>query len=129
MDKFLSLVISGTVTGGIYSIMASGLVLTYTTSGIFNFAQGAIAFAVAYFYYQLNSGGMPIVPAAILSILIFAPLMGYALDKLLLRRLGEAPVYAKVVGTIGLLVAIPNFMQWVVVTIGNGIFHLSLIHI
>jgi branched-subunit amino acid ABC-type transport system permease component len=31
MDKFLSLVISGTVTGGIYSIMASGLVLTYTT--------------------------------------------------------------------------------------------------
>ena len=123
MDKFLSLVISGTVTGGIYSIMASGLVLTYTTSGIFNFAQGAIAFAVAYFYYQLNSGGMPIVPAAILSILIFAPLMGYALDKLLLRRLGEAPVYAKVVGTIGLLVAIPNFMEWVVVTIGNGIFH------
>jgi ABC-type branched-subunit amino acid transport system ATPase component/branched-subunit amino acid ABC-type transport system permease component len=123
MDKFLSLVISGTVTGGIYSIMASGLVLTYTTSGIFNFAQGAIAFAVAYFYYQLNSGGMPIVPAAILSILIFAPLMGFALDRLLLRRLGEAPVYAKVVGTIGLLVAIPNFMQWVVVTLGNGVFH------
>ena len=123
MDKFLSLVISGTVTGGIYSIMASGLVLTYTTSGIFNFAQGAIAFAVAYFYYQLNSGGMPIIPAAILSILIFAPLMGFALDRLLLRRLSEAPVYAKVVGTIGLLVAIPNFMQWVVVTLGNGVFH------
>ena len=123
MDKFLSLVISGTVTGGIYSIMASGLVLTYTTSGIFNFAQGAIAFAVAYFYYQLNSGGMPIVPAAILSILVFAPLMGFALDRLLLRRLAEAPVYAKVVGTIGLLVAIPNFMQWVVVTLGNGVFH------
>ena len=123
MDKFLSLVISGTVTGGIYSIMASGLVLTYTTSGIFNFAQGAIAFAVAYFYYQLNSGGMPIVPAAIISILIFAPLMGFALDRLLLRRLSEAPVYAKVVGTIGLLVAIPNFMQWVVVTLGNGVFH------
>jgi len=127
MDKFLSLVISGTVTGGIYSIMASGLVLTYTTSGIFNFAQGAIAFAVAYFYYQLNSGGVPIVPAAILSILVFAPLMGFALDRLLLRRLGEAPVYARVVGTIGLLVAIPNFMQWVVVTIGNNVFHMGLV--
>ena len=127
MDKFLSLVISGTVTGGIYSIMASGLVLTYTTSGIFNFAQGAIAFAVAYFYYQLNSGGMPIVPAAILSILVFAPLMGFALDRLLLRRLGEAPVYAKVVGTIGLLVAIPNFMQFMVVTVGKSIFHLHLV--
>ena len=127
MDKLLSLVISGTVTGGIYSIMASGLVLTYTTSGIFNFAQGAIAFAVAYFYYQLNSGGMPIVPAAILSILVFAPLMGFALDRLLLRRLAEAPVYARVVGTIGLLVAIPSFMQWAVVTIGNNIFHMGLV--
>jgi ABC-type branched-subunit amino acid transport system ATPase component/branched-subunit amino acid ABC-type transport system permease component len=127
MDKFLSLVISGTVTGGIYSIMASGLVLTYTTSGIFNFAQGAIAFAVAYFYYQLNSGGMPIVPAAILSVLVFAPLMGLALDRLLLRRLGEAPVYARIVGTIGLLVAIPNLMQWLVVTVGNSVLHLGLV--
>jgi ABC-type branched-subunit amino acid transport system ATPase component/branched-subunit amino acid ABC-type transport system permease component len=127
MNKLLSLVISGTVTGGIYSIMGSGLVLTYTTSGIFNFAQGAIAFAVAYFYYQLNSGGMPIVPAAILSILVFAPLMGFALDRLLLRRLAEAPVYARVVGTIGLLVAIPSFMQWVVVTIANSVFHANLV--
>ena len=127
MDKFLSLVISGAVTGGIYSIMASGLVLTYTTSGIFNFAQGAIAFAVAYFYYQLNSGGMPIVPAAILSVLVFAPLMGLALDRLLLRRLGEAPVYARIVGTIGLLVAIPNLMQWLVVTLGNSVLHMNLV--
>ena len=127
MNKLLSLVISGTVTGGIYSIIASGLVLTYTTSGIFNFAQGAIAFAVAYFYYQLNSGGMPIVPAAILSILVFAPLMGFALDRLLLRRLAEAPVYARVVGTIGLLVAIPSFMQWVIVTVGNNVFHAGLV--
>ena len=41
---------SGLVTGAIYSIMASGLVLTYTTSGIFNFAHGAIAFTTAYLY-------------------------------------------------------------------------------
>ena len=45
VDNFLNLVISGIVTGAIYSIMASGLVLTYQTSGIFNFAHGAIAFA------------------------------------------------------------------------------------
>ena len=56
MDKFLNLVISGTVTGAIYSIMASGLVLTYQTSGIFNFAHAAVAFTSAYLYFQLNSG-------------------------------------------------------------------------
>ena len=96
MDKLLSLVISGAVTGAIYSIMASGLVLTYTTSGFFNFAQGAIAFAVAYFYYQLHTFGVPIVPAALLSVLIFAPLMGLVLDRLLLRSLARAPVYAEI---------------------------------
>ena len=56
MTQFLNLVLSGLVTGAIYSIMASGLVLTYTTSGIFNFAHGAIAFSTAYLYYQLNYG-------------------------------------------------------------------------
>jgi len=48
VDKFLNLVASGLVTGAIYSIMASGLVLTYTTAGIFNFAHGAVAFTTAY---------------------------------------------------------------------------------
>ena len=59
--------------------MASGLVLTYQTSGIFNFAHGAVAFTTAFFYYQLHTGqGIPIVPAAILSVLVFAPLLGLA---------------------------------------------------
>jgi len=109
VDTFLNLVISGIVTGAIYSIMASGLVLTYQTSGIFNFAHGAIAFATAYFYYQLHTGqGVPIIPAAILAVLIFAPLMGIILDAILLRRLASAPIYPRIVGTIGLLVALPN---------------------
>ena len=120
MQKFWNLVLSGAVTGAIYSIMASGLVLTYQTSGIFNFAHGAVAFATAYFYYQLHTGqGIPIVPAAILSVLVFAPLLGLGLDRILLRRLATAPIYARIVGTIGLLVALPAFMLWLVESVGN----------
>jgi branched-subunit amino acid ABC-type transport system permease component/ABC-type branched-subunit amino acid transport system ATPase component len=127
VTKFLNLSLSGAVTGAIYSIMASGLVLTYSTSGIFNFAHGAIAFAAAYLYYQLNTGqGLPIVPSVIIVAFIFTPLLGLLLDRVLLRRLAQAPVYARVVGTIGLLVALPNLVQWIVVTLGNGVFHLGL---
>jgi ABC-type branched-subunit amino acid transport system ATPase component/branched-subunit amino acid ABC-type transport system permease component len=127
LDKLLNLVISGAVTGAIYSIMASGLVLTYTTSGIFNFAHGAVAFATAYLYYQLNTGlGVPIVPAIVICVLVFAPLLGLALDRILLRRLSSAPVYARIVGTIGLLVALPALMQFLVVTVGNDILDLGL---
>ena len=77
MNQFVNLVLSGLVTGAIYSIMATGLVLTYTTSGIFNFAHGAVAFATAYLYYQLNTGlGVPIVPSVIISVFVFAPAVG-----------------------------------------------------
>src|SRR6516165_11070562 len=126
MVKFLNLSLSGAVTGAIYSIMASGLVLTYTTSGIFNFAHGAVAFATAYLYYQLNTGlGVPIVPALVICVLIFAPLMGLLLDRILLRRLAKAPIYARIVGTIGLLVALPALVQWLVVSVGNDVLDLG----
>ena len=104
MDKFLNLLFSGAVSGGIYAVMAAGVVLTYQTSGIFNFAHGAVAFVTAYFFFQLNTGlDVPVVPAALISVLIFAPLLGLALDRILLRRLATAPVYARIVGSIGLL--------------------------
>ena len=115
MIQFLNLVLPGMVTGAIYSIMAAGLVLTYQTSGIFNFAHAGSAFATAYVYYQLHTAmGLPVAVSLVLSVLIFAPLMGLALDRILLRRLRSAPMYARIVATVGLLVALPNLMQWLV---------------
>ncbi|MEX0665153.1 MAG: ATP-binding cassette domain-containing protein [Acidimicrobiia bacterium] len=128
MDKLLNLVASGLVTGAIYSIMASGLVLTYTTAGIFNFAHGAVAFTTAYLFYQLNTGlDVPIVPAIVISVFLYAPLLGLLLDRILLRRLARAPVYARIVGTIGLLVALPALIQWLVVSVGKDALGLDLI--
>ncbi|MGH9014791.1 MAG: ABC transporter permease subunit [Acidimicrobiia bacterium] len=132
MEKFVNLVISGAVAGAIYSIMASGLVLTYQTSGIFNFAHGAVAFVTAFLFFQLHqptsAGGLgwPIVPAAVVSILVFAPLLGLVLDRLLLRRLAQAPVYARIVGTVGLLIALPALALWLVETVANAVLELAL---
>ena len=38
MDQFLTFTIAGLVTAALFAVAASGLVLTYTTSGIFNFS-------------------------------------------------------------------------------------------
>ena len=51
----LQFVIAGLVLGGIYAIASAGLVITYTSSGILNFAFGAIAFFIARFYYWLHT--------------------------------------------------------------------------
>ena len=55
MSDFWPFVIAGLATGSLYGLAAMGLVLTYKTSGIFNFAHGAIAAAAAYIFFELNT--------------------------------------------------------------------------
>jgi branched-subunit amino acid ABC-type transport system permease component len=43
MRDFLPFIVSGLATGSIYGLASVGLVLTYRTSGIFNFGYGALA--------------------------------------------------------------------------------------
>ena len=127
MTVFLNIVISGAVAGAIYSMMASALVLTYQTSGIFNFSQGAVAFVSAFFYFQLHTGQhLSIVASALITVFGFAPLLGLMLDRVLFRRLAEGPVFARIVGTIGLLVALPAIALWTVETVCNGVFNMNL---
>lgn len=115
MTKLLQLVLSGGVSGAIFAIVALGLVLTYASSGVFNFGHAGIAFATAYLYFELNTGlGWPTWIAAIASIFVFAPLLGLLLDRILFRSLATAPVYARVVGTIGLSIALPSLALWTV---------------
>ena len=108
MEKFLSLTVSGAVTGAIFSLVAAGLVLSYSATGIFNFSYGAIAFTSAFVYYQLNTSlHWPIVPAAAFVVLVFAPLLGLLLDVAVFRPLARATESAKIMATVGLLIAIP----------------------
>jgi branched-chain amino acid transport system permease protein len=105
----LQYVIAGLVLGGIYAIASAGLVITYTSSGILNFAFGAIAFFIARFYYYLHTQqNWSIVAAAIVSIVIAAPALGVLLYVVLFRHLRLSSPLIKVVATIGLLVAIPS---------------------
>ncbi len=104
----LQYVIAGLVLGGIYAIAASGLVVTFRSTGILNFAFGAIAYSLARFYYYLNSQEhWAILPAALLSILVAGPAMGIGLYFALFRRLRLARPLIKIVATIGVSVAIP----------------------
>lgn len=113
MTELLSLALAGAVSGGLYAIMASGLVLTYQSSGIFNVGHGAIAFVSALAFYVLHSPeadggvGLPVWLAGLLSIVVLAPLLGLLLDAAIFRRLADAPEAAKLVGTIGVLIALP----------------------
>jgi branched-chain amino acid transport system permease protein len=110
----LQFVIAGLVLGGIYAIAAAGLVITYTASGILNFAFGAMAFFIARFYYFLHTQhGWPILSSAVVSILIAGPAMGIILYLALFRFLRLSSPLIKVVATIGLSVSLPALATWI----------------
>jgi ABC-type branched-subunit amino acid transport system ATPase component/branched-subunit amino acid ABC-type transport system permease component len=114
VDKLITLGLSGIVTGAIYSLVASGIVLSYTATGIFNFSHGAVAYMAAVVFYELNHGlGWPIVPSALMTILVFAPLLGLALDAAVFGRLAHVSETARIVATVGLLVALPALTRFV----------------
>ena len=108
----IAYVLTGLVMGGIYSISAASMVVTYVSAGVLNFAFGSIAFFIARLYYYLNvQENWGIVPAAIVAIVIVGPLLGVVLYLSLFKYLSRATALTKVVATIGLSVAIPAVAQ------------------
>jgi len=108
----IAYVLTGLVMGGIYSISAASMVITYVSAGVLNFAFGSIAFFIARLYYYLDvQANWGIVPAAIVAILIVGPLLGVVLYLSLFKYLSRATALTKVVATIGLSVAIPAIAQ------------------
>jgi branched-subunit amino acid ABC-type transport system permease component len=101
-------VVSGIADGAIYALAALGLVLTYKTSGIFNFAIGAQAAASAYVFYSLRETvGLPW-PVAALGSLLLVGLVGSLLLERMAYWLTGAPAAMRVVATIGLLVLLES---------------------
>lgn len=115
MGDLLGFVLSGLVSGALYALLATGLVLSYSASGLFNFAHGATAYLCALAFYELHSGfGWPAVPTALLLVCVVAPALGWGLDRLMFRKLARVGETAQIVATIGLLVALPAAGLWVV---------------
>lgn len=106
MTELLPFVIGGLAGGSVYAVAALGLVLTYKTTGIFNFAHGAVAATAAYVFFDLwQRAGVPWPVALVLVLGVLAPLMGILLERLS-RLLTPIPTASKIVATIGLLVGI-----------------------
>jgi len=114
MDQFLAYGIVGLSTAAIYAVIGSGLVLTYTTTGVFNFAHGAAGMLAAFTYWQLTVGwGWPVPVALAAVLLVAAPLFGAAVERVIIRPvqgLGEAE---RLVVTVAMLSGFIAVAQWI----------------
>ncbi|HEV3226481.1 MAG TPA: ABC transporter permease [Acidimicrobiales bacterium] len=102
--QLFSFTVIGIAEGCLFAIAASGLVLTYATTGVFNFAHGAVGMVSAYVFYSLTiQHGVPVPLGVLLVLVVFAPLVGLATERVM-RSFRDASVQTTVVVTIALFV-------------------------
>jgi branched-subunit amino acid ABC-type transport system permease component len=114
MTEYLPFLIIGLATGSVYAIAAMGLTVTYKTSGVFNFAHGAVGMIATFIFYSLRVDvGLPTPVAMAIAVLGVGPAIGIVIDRVLLRRLEGATAATYVVVSLGLLVALQGVAIWI----------------
>ncbi|MFD7293602.1 hypothetical protein ACFV9W_09960 [Streptomyces sp. NPDC059897] len=108
VTELLPFLVVGVTTGSVYGLAAMGLVLTYKTSGIFNFAHGAIAAISAFVYYDLRTlRGLPWPVALAVAVVVVPPVVALLMERVT-RTLAAATVATKVVATVGLQLVVTS---------------------
>src|ERR1700761_3982793 len=107
MHAFLEYTVIGLVLGAAYAVAASGLVVTYSTSGIFNIAHGAIGMFMAFVYWQLSVGWhMNTALSFVLTVFVLAPLMGAVVERGVIQWMDPRNVATTLAVTVGLTLLI-----------------------
>jgi branched-chain amino acid transport system permease protein len=98
---FLEVLLSGVLTGILYSLVAIGFVLIYKASGVFNFAQGAMVLFAAMTLVGIHDAGLNIPLSALMTILVMVAL-AYSVELFILRRIVNESQISLFMVTIGL---------------------------
>jgi branched-chain amino acid transport system permease protein len=100
--QFLQLTLNGVAIGSIYALVALGIVMTYKATEVLNFAYGDILMMSAFIGWGLIAVvGLPFWLAALLTIAV-AGVLGYLMDRQVMRVIVGQPQFAGVMLTIAI---------------------------
>jgi branched-chain amino acid transport system permease protein len=102
MEFFLQLVLNGLMVGALYTLIAMGFVLIYKASEVINFAQGEQVMIGGYLALMMLSSVRLPLPLAILVTMGVMAVLGFAVERGVLRPLTGYPVVSVIMATIGL---------------------------
>src|ERR1700704_4935066 len=113
MSAFAAYTIIGLSLGGIFSLAALGIVLIYRTTGVLNFAHGAMGMFSTFVAWQVFYGwqhpgwpGWLQTTTSVVAGLVFAALLGLFLEFAVFRWVRTRPPVVKALITIGILLAL-----------------------
>jgi ABC-type branched-subunit amino acid transport system ATPase component/ABC-type branched-subunit amino acid transport system permease subunit len=124
MTQHLVFLLLGVSSGAVFAALALGLVVTYRSSGVINFATGSIALLTAYTYGYLRQGKIfSLIPgtnqtydightfglwSGLVVSLLVAGLFGLILHLVVFRPLRSAPPVARAVASLGVSVIVTS---------------------
>lgn len=112
MDAFLHQVFSGLANGAIYGSLALALVMIYQSTHHINFAQGELAMFSTYLAWAMINAGVPYWTAFGLTV-VASFFLGLVIERVIVRRVADAPVLTVVVVFIALLVILNSVTGWI----------------
>lgn len=112
MTEFIQLSINGVSLGAIYGLVALGFVLIIKATGVFTFAHGELVAVGAYALFLLDG---PMWVRALVA-LAATTLVGLTVERLVIRPLRYAPLFASVMATFGVALVLKTVL---IVTAGT----------
>jgi branched-subunit amino acid ABC-type transport system permease component len=110
MNEFTPFIVAGLVQGAVYGMSGVGLVLTYRTSGVFNFAYGVVGSLAAFsFWYMTEEWSVPW-PWALAACVVVIGLLASVVVEAVCHGLAQARPAMKIVGMIGLLLLLQGLI-------------------
>jgi branched-chain amino acid transport system permease protein len=111
MSEFFQLVILGLLEGGLYAIVAAGIVLVYKSTHVVSLAHGQImAFGALAFWFALVHLKLPLILALVVA-LAFAGLLGWLIERLAMRPLIGQPLFAAFLTTFAVFLMFDGIFQ------------------
>lgn len=113
MEILIQVIVTGLATGGLYGLIALGFVLIYKATSVLNLAMGEFMTLGAFVCFTvLTQIKAPFYLALVLT-LIAAILLGFIVERLILRPLIGEPIISAIMVTIGLGVILKGLMYMV----------------
>jgi len=102
--------ILGLASGGVYTLLALGVIVIYRASGAVNFANAAIAVGSGYALFYFEAKGIPTALAIVLAV-IAGLIFGLLVQLIVMRPLRSASALTKAIATLGILVVVQSGCQ------------------
>ncbi|MGY2985925.1 MULTISPECIES: branched-chain amino acid ABC transporter permease [unclassified Bradyrhizobium] len=106
----IEVLVGGLLSGVMYSLVAIGFVLIYKTSGVLNFAQGAMLLFAALTFVSLIERGISFLVAFLVTLAIMV-VLGVSVERTVLRPLVNQPPITLFMATLGLSYVIEGAAQ------------------